>query len=69
MGGNYDRDVFEINRLFPETWIGFNADDVVVKIRKFTSSGAKFERSIEIYGVTDLEVKKWDKYHSWQQVR
>lgn len=66
---NVGADVNEINAMYPETWLGYNNDDELVRIRKLTVVGEKFERIIEISGVTDLDVAFWDKYRKWQQVK
>lgn len=61
-------DCVETDFHLPETWIGYNATDDVVKIKKFTTAGDMFERAIEDPDVADNVVAKWLKIRKWQKV-
>lgn len=50
-----------------EVWLGYNADDELVKIRK-KIDGRWYERTVQFAGVTDLTPVKWDKIYPWEEV-
>ena len=50
----------------PETWLGYNADGDLVKVRKYTIEGDIFVRVIEDPDVIDKTVSRWVKYRKWQ---
>ena len=52
----------------PETWLGYNADDDLVKMKKYTIEGGIFIRVIEDPDVTDKVVSRWVKYRKWQEM-
>jgi len=53
----------------PEVHLGYNASNQIVKIRKLTSDGEKFERQITDSNITDYDVDRWVIYSAWGSIR
>lgn len=59
--------LFKILRGADEVWLGYNANDDLVEIRKRIND-KWYRRQIEPAGVSDLTVVKWDKYKAWEEI-
>ena len=53
----------------PEVHLGKNAAGQIVKIRKLTSDGDKFERQVTDSDITDYDVDRWVIYSAWGRVK
>ena len=61
-------DVEETVYHLPETHLGYNVDDELVEIKKYSVAGGIFIRYIEDPDVTDKTVARWVKYRKWQEM-
>ena len=52
-----------------ETHLGYNASGDLIKMRKYTGRGGKYERDIFDEDITDRTISKWVKYTRWRDIR